>query len=605
MYRAISFLCLVVLPVVGCGSEAEVPAREYEVRVVEGQLLGERLVEGAREALQVVPAWLHDDLAVSLSRLAGSDQRRWASLILDADDRFIDEIAFVVAHSAKADLRNSLIDPQLLHTSTRSIYERAAELPYVELLEGPDYTTLRYAGPAGPVELPPEIYYWYVVHPRLEDEPPIFLDPESNSTQAPPAGKFWRESFYAEAGELCPTDLWCSEDPWATAGPCPVLRDMLMVETSLWEGKQDNMTDNGAVGAVMRWVRESMCFGADGERPVQPMRIYHLHRGNCGEWADMTAAALRSALIPAVNVAAYANDHTWNEFHDGLAWHQIEPVNAMVDSPRYDKDGPEGSGWWWLYATYTSRGDGWTINNQDFYSDQNCLLEVMVRDAAGRPVEGARVITGTWRLGFVPHFLGLSDADGRVAAVLGDQNEYNLMVLSPLGDVGAESPVKVIEVSEPGVTYTWEVDLAERGPEFTAGPAEMPELGDYRFELAYDFPSRVLHAGGLVAGLEFALKREGGRVHVALLAPEDCDAAQAGGTFDAHLAPTNESGSFGLDLAEPAGWCVLLSNETSLIASSTGLLRIELLQKDVQIFSQELEVLLRPGERFLLELKER
>jgi transglutaminase-like putative cysteine protease len=135
------------------------------------------------------------------------------------------------------------------------------------------------------------------------------------------------------------------------------------------------------VGAVCRWVLDSLCFGAGAERPVQPLRIYNLHRGNCGEYADMTSAAARAALIPTTNVIAYANDHTWNQFYDG-AWHQFEPVNGMVnDFDTYDRDGDVPGGWWWLLGTRVPRGDG----SAESYSGLTATLVAQVSDAAGRP----------------------------------------------------------------------------------------------------------------------------------------------------------------------------------------------------------------------------
>ncbi|MBN2495086.1 MAG: transglutaminase domain-containing protein [Deltaproteobacteria bacterium] len=595
--------CLCACLLLGCGSSPG--PQPYEWTSVEGSRLEDLLTDEARQAVQSVPAWLRDPLALSFARLGGGDQRRFAQVILEpADPRHVDEIAFVVAHSSRADLRSDLYDPALLAHNAALIYERADSLPYVELVELEDGTTLRYILPARPVVIPREIYYWYVVHPRLEDDSPVYLEPESNRTEPPPTGRFWRQSLFDQADPLCPDDIWCPEDPFANASACPVLGEMLASERYLWKGRRDDSDDNGAVGAVARWVRASMCFGAGSERPVQPVRIYFLHRGNCGEYADLTSAALRAALIPAINVAAYSNDHTWNQFFDGL-WHQIEPVNDMVDSPIYDRDGPDGDGWWWLYATYYSRGDGWTIDNQDFYSDQNCTLVATVTDAAGLPVEGARIISGTWRMGFVPHFLGLSDENGQVEAVLGDHNDYFLWALSPLGNVPEDDPVLVISGSEPGQTYTWDVQIPGRLPVLPIGPAAEPE-GDWRLEVELDFPARTLHASGLVAGLEFARRREPGRVRAFVCAPAQCAAYRAGQAFEAH-GPGAEgrmlgTDAFGLDLDEPEGWELVLSNEEALIATQLGRVRIALRRRGELAAETGDTVYLAPGERFVYRI---
>lgn len=50
------------------------------------------------------------------------------------------------------------------------------------------------------------------------------------------------------------------------------------------------MSDNGALAAMMQYVKDWATWGSEAERPVQPVRIYRKHLGRCGEHQDMTTA---------------------------------------------------------------------------------------------------------------------------------------------------------------------------------------------------------------------------------------------------------------------------------------------------------------------------
>ena len=131
------------------------------------------LTPAALSALEAAPEWIYYDLLETFNRLGDANQDRWANLILDAsDDRYVDELAFLVAHSSLTDLMYEGYLPELLEENVASIYETAEALPYVTLIEVDDgarndYTTLEYALPDGDTfELFRDDYLWYVVHPR-------------------------------------------------------------------------------------------------------------------------------------------------------------------------------------------------------------------------------------------------------------------------------------------------------------------------------------------------------------------------------------------------------------------------------------------------------
>ncbi len=290
------------------------------------------LTDLAQQAVDLAPAWLQDDLAVSLGRLGDDLQNELAVVLVDLDDPYLtDEVGFAIAHISPEVLDYRTFHPELLQLNAELIYAYDADLEYVEILDqgepGTDadyYTTASFlVGEDGSVvekTIDKDLYYWYVVHPRLEDELPEYLDAWSSSSgKEPDEGLFWREFLWDKAADECPEDR-----------SCPLLRDTLAGVETVWEGKQETREDNGAIGELVGYVWEAIDFGAGDERPIQPSRIYTLGAGNCGEHADLSCAAARVGLIPCRNVGARSNDHTWNEFWDDR-WVAWEPIGTHVD----------------------------------------------------------------------------------------------------------------------------------------------------------------------------------------------------------------------------------------------------------------------------------
>ena len=298
------------------------------------------LSELAWEAVALAPDWLQDDLAINLGLLEETLQDELAAQIIDLDEPWLtDEVAFATAFTSPEVLEYSYFYPELLVENARIIYDRDPDLAFVELVDegepGVDagyYTTATYqveteSGEVVSHTIDPEIYYWYVVHPRLEDELPWYVDGwSSGDPTTAQDGSLWRQFLWDEADEECPADR-----------ECPLLADMLSGVDVLWRSKSYSMDDNGAMGVLIDYVQRALVFGAGSERPTQPNRIYAVMYGNCGEHADLSCAAARTALIPCQNVGARANDHTWNEFWDE-GWMQWEPVNTYLGHWTYYAD---------------------------------------------------------------------------------------------------------------------------------------------------------------------------------------------------------------------------------------------------------------------------
>ena len=355
------------------------------------------------EAVAIAPAWLRHDLGIALRGQAAARADELAALLTEADDpRLLDEIAFSIAHTSPEVMADEGFYPELLSLNAELIYEHDASLDYVELVDtgtpGTDddfwttasYTYRQKGGDLVERTIDRDIYYWFVVHPKLEDESPWFIDSwqvcnDSSTLEcaaAPDEGWFWREFLWDAADDDCPE-----------AGLCPTLDAWLPGIEMVWNGRPGGDAE-GAVREIVdfmlyqpvegyRWLE----FGAYGERSIQPNRIYGLGRGNCGEWADMTTALARTALIPNANASPTSWDHTWNAFFDGTTWSEWEPVNFAIDT--------DYSGWGASFAGshsfYIARGDGLVLLQTPDYRDDIFTMEIEVLDSVGAPVPGASV----------------------------------------------------------------------------------------------------------------------------------------------------------------------------------------------------------------------
>lgn len=371
------------------------PADPPTLAALEGEDLA--ITELAADAVAQTPDWLADDLQLQFEQLDSTIQDELAILLVDLDDPYLfDEIAFTIAHTSPEDLSENKFTPELLVENAEWIYGLEPMLDYVTLVEHGEpgdadhYTTTSYVvndaeGNVYEVEIDPEVYYWFVVHPSIEDESPWYVDPWEvcgKSTlecySAPDAGgMFWRDFLWEGARETCPE-----------GDQCPVLDEVLPGLEYAWTSGAYG-DEAGAISQIARFMLYNdaefgrwLSFGAYDERSIQPNRIYGLGRGNCGEWADMTTALTRTALIPNYNVAPASWDHTWNEFYDANEdrWVAWEPVNFWLDH-----------GYGAPYSNYATRGDSQVFNVTDQYIEETFTMQYVVTDADGLPVPGAAV----------------------------------------------------------------------------------------------------------------------------------------------------------------------------------------------------------------------
>lgn len=165
---------------------------------------GPTLTQAAADAVAASPVWLRDRLEIRLGMFGDDLQDTLAALILEAPEAaLVDEIAFSIANSTEVDLEHESFDPTLFTENAQAVYEFAERLQYAEIVElgdpatGDWQSTVRYAltdadGAAYTQDLAPIDYYWWIVHPRVDNEANVFVDPDTGEPAPAPVGVHWR-----------------------------------------------------------------------------------------------------------------------------------------------------------------------------------------------------------------------------------------------------------------------------------------------------------------------------------------------------------------------------------------------------------------------------
>ena len=447
------------------------------------------LTEDALAAVAKSPGWIRPALRNVMCQLNSVDQNRWALVINEAQNPYIDEIAFCVAHTSVEFLSSEYGYPQLFAENAEMLYEIDESLSYVQITDTgawPDedywstttYTRLNENGETEQVPVPRDIYYWYVVQPKITDDIPAFIDPttiENNATHVnniDPDGVFWRTWFWSHA-----------DDDY------PLLADALADIDYLWV--RDGSATANAILAVQGWVNDSMEFTSDNERPHQPVRIYRKHIGRCGEHADITSAAARTALIPCTGILSLSTDHTWNEFWES-DWVSWEPVNGYLNNPLVYENG-----WGKVFGSvFEIRPDGWLTPVTDRYSEAWGTLTVHVLDSEDRPIDGARIVLGIMDGTVRSDMVGFTDCDGDCTFVVGDARDYFMHVSTPLGDypTDPEEFALLVEDMPDGGAYVFDAPIEGTlsWPAYTGVDVPADDTDDYRFAVQYEVVQQII-----------------------------------------------------------------------------------------------------------------
>ena len=443
------------------------------------------LTSNAQDAVEKAPEWLQIDLADNFSRLSSYHQDIYADIILTASDPYVDEIAFEIAHLAPQTLGSHLFHPEVLTFNVSLLYDTDAFLAYADIIDygtssngGNYYSTIEYKVYQDPdtltFELPQDIYYWFVAHPKIHRERPDYINPATGGHADPPTGVFWREYLFNHA------DMGY-----------PLLKDSLSACKTLWNNNVNSL-DNGAIGALSTWVTDVMTFLSHTHHN-QPVRIYNWHKGTCSVHSYLTAAASRTAFVPATVSVMYRNDHKTNEFWE-REWRAWEPVGTHINSPRdYDP------GWDWdMASVFDWRGDGYTWNVTERYTDV-CTLTVNVTDNLGNPVDGACIVLDSDSYPGPRCLADYTPSSGSGEYVFGDSRPLYLKVTSPVGIFPASGNYTVTTSTVTGQHYTVDVELSGEVTSLDISPDSppVPPADDYRLVIEYDVSGETVYGRNL------------------------------------------------------------------------------------------------------------
>jgi len=329
-------------------------------------------------AIAKCPHWLQPDLTRQFHTI--TDPQPYADLLINASTQYIDEIAFSLAECPSGKIPS----PALLLENAQTLYDNDQWIQYAEIKDfdddtGNHYSTIQYTildnGTPQTFFLPPEIYYWYVVHPKLTRG-------EVDATYGP----LWR-TYLTNHNDL----------------GYPLLKEKLQGIQYLWDAQAyfqpalrlwspSIQAHPTAIEAVSYWVGKTVPNQAIGDRPGKPSIIAHEHNGWCGELQSIAVAAQRAALIPSIPALNVGEDHVWREFyHQG--WHEND--NWWSDGGGA-VDEPDIYGYGWgknMSSIYTWRGDD-TIQDDTaryIHDEDRITVSFDIRDGFLQPVDGARI----------------------------------------------------------------------------------------------------------------------------------------------------------------------------------------------------------------------
>jgi hypothetical protein len=337
------------------------------------------LSEKVIAAIAKSPHWIQSRLTSQFHNL--SDPGSYADVLLNASTQYADEIAFSIACCPGGRVPSAA----LLKENAESLYEHDQWIAYADIIDydngtGNYYSTIRYRilenGIERQFELPPDIYYWYVVHPEIttEDADAVY-------------GLLWRNYLFNH------NDLGY-----------PLLKEKVSTIQYLWDCTSYSQPGYRlwttciaqhptAIEAVSYWIGKTVPYPAMGDRPGQSCIVAHEHNGWCGELQKIAIAAQRTALIPSVSASNVGEDHVWREFYE-RGWHENDnwwsDTGGAVNQPDVYAYGWRKN----MSAIYQWRGDGTIRQDTAYYihPEDRITVSFEVKDLHLQPVDGARII---------------------------------------------------------------------------------------------------------------------------------------------------------------------------------------------------------------------
>jgi len=341
----------------------------------------------------------------------------------------------------------------------------------------------------------------------------------------------------------------------------PILIDMLAGQEYLWDGEQANLGgdrplwDNTcAVAAVGNWVGKNMLdniaerhdLGAGYERSIQPVRIAYNHYGNCGELQDLSAAAMRTALIPAALVSTMNEDHVFNEFYCNDEWRpfQVEWSNNLtqIDNHGIAYDADYGGGKNISFVVFWL-GDGSLETVPDHFSD-SITANFTITDADGAPVPDCLLeLLGPAIYGGVNEgFFLITDTHGQATVKLGNNVSYFMRLESSAGDYpptkdGKTGYLQIIDGGDAASGAVFDVQFQFEDTMVNMTPMDIEQQNDsFAFHIQFGATHRWAGAKNIFSGIRAYYPQDEPLLDVYLLNDANLAKARAGKAFEAAAA---------------------------------------------------------------------
>ena len=417
-----------------------------------------QLSSAAQQALEQCPDWLRDRLHLKLRLLAARNQDDdFARLITGADPRIKDEIAFTIAGSSVQTLTETRfgMDRDMLVRNAEHIYMVADSLHYVRLVEHGSYenrdyyTTTEYRIHDRATqdtiwsEIPRDYYYWYIVHPKMDQEGVYVVDNTSSSGQRT-YGYSWREFIWSNPDPMHdyqPVNITTSK---GTVASIRRFGELMKHPRVLWKREatylpfhRDYAPGQSALDMLGNWASRAVPVDVTLPRAFQPNQILIKHNGNCNEDAFLVAAACRTALIPIVYLGCHAEDHVFGCVWDD-GWHHYEFFRGGLSEQGNQFFGitnmlSGGSYGWDISMVEATRPDGYPFNMTAGYAD-TCTFTLTVTDTLGNPMEGTMVQVygpNVHGQGYRPCMHFYTNSSGVVTFAAGADKRYLINLFHP------------------------------------------------------------------------------------------------------------------------------------------------------------------------------
>jgi hypothetical protein len=368
--------------------EIEIPAKsDYYVKFSSSNLsLEEQHIDAYTKGLNnkillsiaKSPNWIQRELTRQFKAI--NDSEEYAILLLNASKRITDELAFSIACSPLGTVPPvQVVEDNIVTLQKIDNWIEYADIKDYKHNSGDYYSTVQYKvlenGTEKLFEYPKDIYYWYVVHPKISHETCKYI-----------YETFWRDYYFYHNDigypllmeKIARIDfLWDCES-------------YFQHKNRSWKWSMDNHPT--AIEAISYWVGKTVPVQAIGTRPGQPNEIAHEHNGWCGELQRIAAAAQRTALIPSIGAYNVGEDHVWREYYE-RGWHENDnwwsDGGGAVDKPDVYEYGWGKN----MSAVYAMKGDSsiYDVTSRYIHPEDRYTIQFVVTDNYLQPIDGVKV----------------------------------------------------------------------------------------------------------------------------------------------------------------------------------------------------------------------